>query len=90
LAAPALERANKNPSSLEKRQRVDKLLARLRTGLSPTQVLQVRAVQALELAGTVDAKQVLSAWANGAPGACLTQEAQVALARLKSRAPVRP
>jgi hypothetical protein len=83
LAEPALEEALKRPSSLEKSQRLSGLLARLRKGLSLQQVVQVRAVQALELARRPDTRQVLSDWANGAPGALLTQEARAALTRLE-------
>jgi hypothetical protein len=82
LAEPALEDASKSPSSLEKSQRLNGLLVLLRKGLSPQQVVQVRAVQALELARRPDARQVLSDWASGAPGALLTQEARASLARL--------
>jgi WD40 repeat protein len=82
LAAPAMEEARKTASSLEQRKRLEELLASLKEGLSPFQILQMRAVQALELAGGTDARQALREWARGAPAARLTQEAQAALARL--------
>jgi dipeptidyl aminopeptidase/acylaminoacyl peptidase len=82
LAAPALEEACKNAPSAEQRKRLEGLIAPLKEGLSPVQILQARAVQALELAGRADARRALEEWARGAPAARLTQEAQAALARL--------
>jgi RNA polymerase sigma factor (sigma-70 family) len=87
LAGPALEEAHRAAPSLEQRQRLDQLLASLKKGLSPSQVLQTRAVQALELASRADARQVLREWAGGAPAAHLTQEAQTALSRLHKPRP---
>jgi hypothetical protein len=83
LAAPSLEKALREANSLEMRQRISGLLARLTKGVSPAQVVQVRAVHVLELSGGPEARQVLQAWAQGAPGAFLTREAQAALARLQ-------
>ena len=81
LAAPALEAASKAASSPEQRKRLDRLLAELKKGLSPPQLQQLRAVQALELANSAEARQVLRDWAGGAPGARLTMEAREALDR---------
>jgi RNA polymerase sigma factor (sigma-70 family) len=81
LAAPALEAASKSASSPEQRKRLDRLLAELKKGLSPPQLQQLRAVQALELANSAEARQVLRDWAGGAPGARLTLEARAALDR---------
>jgi WD40 repeat protein len=85
LAAPAMEEACKTAASLEQRKRLEELLASLKEGLSPGQILHMRAVQALELAGTADARQALQEWARGAPEARLTQEARAAVARLDKR-----
>jgi hypothetical protein len=82
LAAPALEEALTADPALEQRKRLEGLLASLKDRLSPAQVLQLRAVQALELAGTADARQALQEWARGAPASRLSQEAQAALGRL--------
>jgi RNA polymerase sigma factor (sigma-70 family) len=46
---------------------------------------QKRAVLAMELAGTPEAKGVLEAWAGGAAGAVLTEDAKASLLRLSSR-----
>jgi WD40 repeat protein len=81
VAAPALEEACKTASSSEQRKRLEGLLVSLKGGPSPSQIRQMRAVQALELAGRADARQTLQEWAGGAPAALLTQEAQAALAR---------
>jgi hypothetical protein len=85
LAAPAMEEACKAVPSLEQRKRLESLLAPLKEGLSPTQILHMRAVQVLELAGTAEARLALQEWARGTPGARLTQEAQAALARVDKR-----
>jgi hypothetical protein len=45
----------------------------------------LQAVQALELAGTAEARMALQAWAGGAPGARLTEDAKAALGRLEKR-----
>jgi hypothetical protein len=45
----------------------------------------VRALEALELAGTEDARQLLAVLARGAPEARLTQEATATLQRLDGR-----
>ena len=47
--------------------------------------MQARAVQALELAGTTEARKVLKEWADGITAARLTQDALGALARLDKR-----
>jgi hypothetical protein len=83
LAAPALEKglASKNP--LETQRRLEALLHRVITGeLTAEQVRLVRAVEALERAGTAEARQVLQTLAGGAPGALPTRQAQAALGRL--------
>jgi hypothetical protein len=82
LAAPAMEEACKSTASPEQRNRLERLLAALKDGMSPAQIMQARAVQALELAGTTDARKVLKEWAGGVTAARLTQDAQGALARL--------
>jgi WD40 repeat protein len=84
LIVPALAEACKTTSSLEQRRRLEELLASLKNGLAPCQILPVRAVQALELAGREEARKVLREWADGAPAARLTQQAKAALARLES------
>lgn len=87
LAVPALEEACKAPSSAEQRKRVETLLTTLKEGLSPVQLRQSRAIQAVQLAGTAQARELLQEWARGARAARLTQEAQAALDRLNKSRP---
>jgi WD40 repeat protein len=84
LAVPALQQLASGQPTLEARRRVDALLLRLTTGaLTPEQVRVVRVVEALERAGTPDARQLLQALASGAPGALTTRQAQAALDRMR-------
>jgi hypothetical protein len=53
--------------------------------LPAAEVRLVRAVQALELADTAEAREVVQKWAGGAAGAVLTQEAEAALKRMSSQ-----
>jgi RNA polymerase sigma factor (sigma-70 family) len=82
VAAPALEEALKKRPAEEVRRRLEQLLTALRREPTAEEVHLVRAVLVLELAGTADARAVLRAWAAGAPGARLTEEAREALGRL--------
>jgi WD40 repeat protein len=87
LAQPALVRAWTESSSAEVRMQAQRLLDRLaRRKLTAEEVRQVRAVEALELAGGADARLLLSELAGGAAGATLTVEARWTLERLKTRA----
>jgi RNA polymerase sigma factor (sigma-70 family) len=81
-AEPALRKALKEQPSLEVRQRVEQVLGELEAG---PRLRAVRAVEALERAGTVEARQGLEALAKGLPGVLPTQEAEVAVARLARR-----
>jgi RNA polymerase sigma factor (sigma-70 family) len=82
MALPALRRAQKEPSSLEARRRVDRLLSRIEEAARQ----DLRAVEVLEHIGTPEARGVLEALAKGAPEARLTREAKAALDRLERRA----
>ena len=82
LAGPALKVAAAKNLSAETKERVQKLLAALDGDLGAETLRQVRAVQALELAGTVEAKSLLKEWADGAQGAVVTEDAKRALERL--------
>jgi WD40 repeat protein len=86
LAGPAMEASLKKKPALETEQRLRKLLGALKQEPAPAELHQTRAVQAMELADTPEARDVLRAWAGGAPGARLTEDARAALARLEKRA----
>jgi hypothetical protein len=83
-AEPALRQALAGKPSAEVRRRVQQLLERL-ANLSPERLRLVRAVEALEHAGTLEARQVLRTLARGAAEARLTQEAAAAVRRLDRR-----
>ncbi len=86
LAVPALQKLLAAKPALETQRRVEALLDRLVAGnLTAEQLRLMRAVEVLERAGTAEARQVLQALAQGAPGALPTQQAQAALARLSGR-----
>jgi hypothetical protein len=88
-AYPLLQQALTEVPLLEVRRRIQHLLNRLKYPLaSPKTIREVRAVEVLEHIGTAQARQVLQALAQGAPGSHLTGEAQAALGRLAgSKAP---
>jgi RNA polymerase sigma factor (sigma-70 family) len=82
-AEPALRQALERGPSPEGRRRIQDLLGKLdAAGSSPGTLSTVRAVEALEHAGTAEARQLLAKLARGAPGVRLTREAQAALGRL--------
>ncbi len=81
-ARPALGQALTRGPSLEARRRIEGLLDKLDGPGSPEIWRPVRAVQALEHAGSPEARQALARLGQGAPAARLTREAQSALARL--------
>src|SRR5262249_56665812 len=73
---PALRKALGGPS-LEVRLRAEKLLRKLLSQPLPAEELRrLRAVEALEYAGTPAARGLLDALARGAPDARLTREAK--------------
>jgi WD40 repeat protein len=84
LAEPALRDALLNNPTLERRRRLEILLDKATD--TRAQLTAFRAVAALEWIGTVEAREVLTGLAKGAPEARLTQEAQNALGRLSRRA----
>jgi HEAT repeat protein len=85
-AAPALKKALDDHPTVEVRRRVELLLAKLSAhNLPPSQLRQVRAVEALEQIATPQARQLLQELAQGAPAARLTREARASLGRLAKR-----
>jgi WD40 repeat protein len=83
-AVPALRQVLASSPPLETRKRTEELVDRLTGGTRTAEQLRlIRAVEALERIGTPEARQVLRALAQGAPGALPTREAQAALQRVK-------
>jgi RNA polymerase sigma factor (sigma-70 family) len=89
-AEPALEEALKPDPPVEKRRRVEQLLAVPRVVRIPEQLRALRAVEALERIGNAEARRVLEAMAKGAPEARLTREARASLDRLLRRTAATP
>jgi hypothetical protein len=83
----SLARALKETRSAEVRRRVKELLAKLKAAPGAEELRLTRAVHALELCGTAEAKEVLRAWAGGAAGARLTLDAAAAMKRLEKAQP---
>ncbi len=85
LAEPALRKALAGKPSPELQQRIQQLLAQLEGVPSSEQLQALRAVEALEIADTPEARRLLDELAKGAPEARLTQEAKASLERLTKR-----
>jgi WD40 repeat protein len=85
IVKPLLLRAARDPASPEAGRRLHELLDFFASRrLTPDELRESRAVQALELAGTKEARQVLTEWAGGAANAFLTEDARSALHRLQN------
>lgn len=83
LARPALDKELAGRPSLDVRRRIELLLERMDNVVVPPMWLRAfRAVEALELSGTREARQTLEKLAAGAPGARLTEEARAAARRM--------
>jgi hypothetical protein len=79
---PALEAAFARVRSAEAAARLERLIRAVPADLTGPEVTHRRAVKAMALAGTPSARELLTEWASGAPGAVLTDEARAALRRL--------
>jgi RNA polymerase sigma factor (sigma-70 family) len=90
LAESALRKALAGDPSLDLRQRLERLLDRLSSQMPGTEQLrELRALEALELVDSPEARQLIQTLAGGAPEARLTREAKSAMRRL-ARQPVTP
>jgi hypothetical protein len=86
VAVPALREAAKKAQDVDVRLRLNVLINDATAAMPPPRRLRaLRAVQALELAGTREAKEILTRLASGAAENRLTAEAKAALARLAQR-----
>jgi WD40 repeat protein len=92
-AAAACRAEIAKSTSLEVRRRLETIAdkqERQRWNPGPERLRALRAVEMLELAGTVEAQAALKRLADGAPGAHLTEEARVSLVRLRKRTQSHP
>jgi WD40 repeat protein len=88
-AEPALREVLEGMPGAEVRTRVEGLLKKLNGeggALPSARVIALRALEALEIAGTVEARRVIKSLAEGSADAHLTQEAKTALERVAARA----
>jgi WD40 repeat protein len=91
IAEPNLRKVLEGEPSLELRRRVEGLLEKVEAPLTAPEKLRVlRAVEALERAGTAEARGVLERLARGAAGARQTDDARAAAQRLARRQGVKP
>jgi RNA polymerase sigma factor (sigma-70 family) len=87
LVEPALRRVLENKPTVERRRRIESILAKLDAVVPSGDVLRsLRAVRVLGHAGTPEAAKLLRELANGADGASLTRTARVTLTYLNRRA----
>ena len=85
-ALPALRRSARQPRSLETRRRLEGILAVLERKVPPPEVLRdLRAIQALEMIATPEARALLHRLANGGHHSAKTQAARAAVERLKTK-----
>ncbi|MCI0739227.1 MAG: WD40 repeat domain-containing protein [Gemmataceae bacterium] len=86
LAEPALLRCLDKELSLESRRRAEAVLAVVQGPITdPERLRALRAVEALEYIGTMEARQVLQTLAKGAAEARVTREARESLKRIGTR-----
>jgi WD40 repeat protein len=91
LARQIISKALADKPTLEVRQRLEPLLAKIeRQELSAIALRQVRAMEVLEHIATPEARDLLKNLAAGAPEARSTQDAKAALARLTKRIAATP
>jgi hypothetical protein len=83
-AAADLRQARARSRDLERRLRLDRLLALL-DPRSPERLRQHRAILTLEARGTARARRLIESLSGGMPGAGLTKEAKAALRRLSKQ-----
>lgn len=79
---PVLDKAMAGETSPEARLRLEQLRAKLGSGvLQGERLRDFRIIELLEFIGTAEARQLLQALADGAPGTLITTSAQAALKR---------
>jgi RNA polymerase sigma factor (sigma-70 family) len=84
-AAPALAKALKDAGPLETRRRLEQLLEKADpAAATPARIRQLRALQVLELTGTVNARSLLESVAKQAPAGMIREAARAALKRMEA------
>lgn len=83
-ARGALRQASAGPLSPETRERIERLLS-AEDRPSPEYIRQMRAIEAIEVAGGPESLKLLEHWGSGAAGTMFTRGAQSAAKRLKVR-----
>jgi WD40 repeat protein len=89
-ALPACRKALEGQPAPELRRRLEALLdkqAWAEWDVTPERLRETRALEALELAGTAEARRILEQLAAGVAGARRTEEARAALRRMEGRGP---
>jgi WD40 repeat protein len=92
-AEPAMRQALEGNVSAEARARIKRLLGPLDPGHEvppPPDVIRVRIIEALEINGTPEAREVLTELAKGPSTSLVVQEAKASLKRLVARPGTRP
>ena len=82
--AEPLDQCLRTGPSPEVRERIERILA-AQERPTPEQLRRLRSIEAIEVAGTREAADLLAHWATGAPGALFTREAKDAAMRLAAR-----
>jgi hypothetical protein len=89
LCEPLLRAGLTKPPSTDARRRLEKLVEKAHAPVpSPDTVQVLRIVEALELANTLEARQVLKGLGQQTPGTSIAQQVDAALERLTRRPPV--
>ena len=82
LIEPELRASRAKPANEEMLARIESLLAKIPRERTAVELVQIRAVAAMEVSGSESAMKLLTEWAAGAPGSRLTIDAKAALQRL--------
>ena len=82
LVEPELRALRAKTTDEKVRTRLDGLLDKLSPTRTAIEIVHARAVAAMEIAGTAEAKKLLAEWASGGAGSRLTIDAKAALGRM--------
>jgi hypothetical protein len=88
-AFPLIRQLLADPTPLDLRRALERILNKGESNFPPTRLLSLRAVALLERVGTQDSWELLKSWSTGMSGTWLTEDARAAILR-KERARVNP